>query len=222
VASTDLLNDLEPRERASVAELLRSLLAILARFIGVLAAIILVFIGGVWSSRTMIDRGSILSTRTYGPWQQWPAAGRTDADPYTRAHLSGSGTIRISSDSAGVYEARVDAQGARLHSSCDYVIEGNDTGGLWWSLAVFNGRGELIENDAARYVFTSDTVANNPDASFIVTLGRDARPGNWLPTGGAGRLVLVFTILDPATGISDANRDERAKLLPAIRREGCS
>ena len=83
-------------------------------------------------------------------------------------------------------------------------------------------RGELINNDAARYTFTSDTIAANPDGSYIVTLGRDARPGNWLPTGGAGRLQLMFTILDPATGLSQAARAERYKLLPLIRREGCS
>ena len=222
MASTELLNEHQPRERASAADVLRSVLAILARFVGTLAAIALVFIGGVWSSRAMIDRGSILSTRSFGPWQQWPAAGRIDADPYTRAHVAASGTLRISADSAGVYEAIVDAQGARLHSSCDYVIEGISTAGLWWSLAVFDSRGELIDNDASRYAFTSDTVAPNPDGSFIVTLGRDARPGNWLPTGGAGRIVLVFTLLDPATGLSDAGRDDRARMLPVIRREGCS
>ena len=77
-------------------------------------------------------------------------------------------------------------------------------------------------NDANRYTFTSDTAALNPDGSFIVTLGRDARPGNWLPTGGAGRLIMNFTILDPATGLSNDARAERNKLLPAIRREGCS
>ena len=70
--------------------------------------------------------------------------------------------------------------------------------------------------------FTADTVAPNPNGSFIVTLGRDARPGNWLPTSGAGRLVLVLTILDPSTGLSDEARAERNKVLPVIRREGCS
>ena len=170
----------------------------------------------------MISRGSELSTDTFGPWKHWRYAGRPDADPYSRAHLAASGTIRMSADSAGVFEAFTDTQGARLHSSCDYVLEGATLGGMWWSLAVFDSRGELIANDAARYAFTRETAALNPDGSFLVTLGRDARPGNWLPTGGAGRLVLVFTILDPATGLSPDARTERNKLLPAIRREGCS
>ncbi len=196
--------------------------AILTRLIGTGLAVALVVSTGVWSSRTMIARGYLVATETYGPWQHWRLEGRTDADPYTRAHLSGSGTLRISADSAGTFEAAVDSNNARLHSSCNYVIEGNDMGQLWWSIAVFNTSGEIIANDASRYAFTSNTAALDPDGSFIITLGRDARPGNWLPTGGAGRLKLVFTILDPATGLSDDARAERNTLLPVIRQEGCS
>lgn len=186
------------------------------------AAVVIALALGVLSSRHMITHGSGLTTMTYGPWHYWTEAGRTSADPYTRAHIAKSGTLRLSSDAAGVFEANADAQGAYLHSSCDYVLEGPYAQGLWWSIAVFDSRGLLIANDAERYAFTSDTAAANPDGSYIVTLGRDARPGNWLPTGGAGRLVVVFTLLDPATGISEEQRAERYKLLPDIRREGCS
>jgi hypothetical protein len=200
----------------------RDIAAVLTRTVGTALAVSLVLATGIWSSRTMIARGYEISADTYGPWRHWRNEGRRDADPYTRAHLSGSGMIRISSDSAGVFEAGADSLGAALHSSCDYVIEGANMGGLWWSLSVFDSRGDLISNDADRYTFTSDTAALNPDGSFIVTLGRDARPGNWLPTGGAGRLIMNFTVLDPATGLSEDGRGERNKLLPGIRREGCS
>ncbi|HPG89596.1 MAG TPA: DUF1214 domain-containing protein [Hyphomicrobium sp.] len=200
----------------------REIAALITRMIGTAIAVALVITTGLWSSRTMIARGYEVSTDTYGPWRHWRLEGRADADPYTRAHLSGSGMLRISSDSAGIFEANADSDGARLHSSCNYVIEGNDMGWLWWSLTVYNTSGELIANDADRYTFTSDTAALNPDGSFIVTLGRDARPGNWLPTGGAGRLILNFTILDPSTGLSNDARAERNGMLPSVRREGCS
>lgn len=207
----------DPLRRAA-----RDVVALMTRMIGTALAVALVLTTGIWSSRTMIARGYQISTETVGPWRHWRTEGRPDADPYTRAHLTGSGMLRISSDSAGVYEAAVDSDGARLHSSCDYLIEGQNMGRLWWSLTVYDSSGKLIANDANRYTFTSDTAALSPDGSFIVTLGRDARPGNWLPTGGAGRLVMNFTVLDPATGLSDDARGERNKLLPAIRREGCS
>ena len=209
-------------DRSALNEAIRIIFGTLARAIGTLIAAALVLAAGISSSRYMVDRGSRLTTDSFGPWQNWRVSGRADADPYTRAHVAKSGAIYLSADAAGMFEARSDAQGARLHSSCDYVIEGPNANGMWWSLGVFDDRGDLINNDAARYSFTSDTIAANPDGSYIVTLGRDARPGNWLPTGGAGRLVLLFTILDPATGLSETARFERHKSLPLIRREGCS
>ncbi len=201
---------------------LRTIVAILVRAITVLMVLALAVATGLWTSRYMIDRGSPLSSDRYGPWLQWRDVGRAAADPYTKAHVIATGKLRISADSAGVFEASTDSQGARLHSSCSYVIDGANMRGLWWSLAVFDARGNLIANDADRYEFTADTIAPNPSGSFVVSLGRDARPGNWLPTSGAGRLVLVFTVLDPATGLSSEERAERNKHLPVIKREGCS
>ncbi len=201
---------------------MRAVLAILLRAIGLILTLMLAVSVGVWSSRYMVARGSPLTADMYGPWQQWRDIGRESADPYTRAHMITTGKLRISADSAGTFEARTDSQGAGLHSSCNYVLDGSNMRGLWWSLAVFDARGNLIANDADRYEFTADTVAPNPNGSFVVSLGRDARPGNWLPTSGAGRLVLVFTVLDPATGLSAEERATRDKLLPVITREGCS
>lgn len=214
--------ELEPEVSSSAISVVRAVLAILLRAIGLILTLMLAVAVGVWSSRYMVARGSPLSADMYGPWQQWRDIGREGADPYTKAHMITTGKLRISADSAGIFEARTDSQGARLHSSCNYVLDGSNMRGLWWSLAVFDARGNLIANDADRYEFTADTVAPNPNGSFVVSLGRDARPGNWLPTSGAGRLVLVFTVLDPATGLSAEERAIRNKLLPVITREGCS
>jgi len=223
LASVELEPALSPATPpSSRGRLLREIFGSLIRMLSLLLTIALAVTVGVWSSRYMISRGSPLSTDMYGPWQHWRDVGRDSADPYTKAHVSTTGKLRISSASAGIFEARTDSQGARLHSSCNYVVEGANMRGLWWSLAVFDSRGKLISNDADRYEFTADTIAPNPNGSFVVTLGRDARPGNWLPTGGAGRLVLVLTVLDPATGLSSEERAERNKHLPIIKREGCS
>ena len=193
--------EIESYEPPSQANLARNVARILLRAIGLVMTIALAVVVGIWSSQFMVSRGSPLSTDTYGPWQHWRNLGRDFADPYTKAHIANTGTLRIASNSAGIFEARTDDLGARLHSSCNYVIEGTNMSGMWWSLAVFDSRGRLIANDSNRYTFTADTVAPNPNGSFIVTLGRDARPGNWLPTSGAGRQVLVLTILDPSTGL---------------------
>lgn len=205
-----------------VLDALRDVVKSILRFLISGAVIVGAIAGGVASSRMMIANGSWLTTDVYGPWRHWRNVGDIDADPYTRAHISAAGALRLASNSAGVYEAYTDETGARLHSSCDYAIEGPDPLGLWWSLAAFDSDGRIIPNDAERYAFTRDTIALNPNGSYVITLGRDARPGNWLPTGGAGRLALVFTVLDPATGLSEDQRAERSRLLPAIRLEGCS
>ena len=214
--------DADSLERKTFTGVARIVAAIVLKALGLILTIVLAAGFGIWTSRQMVSRGSELSADMYGPWQHWRDVGRSAADPYTRAHLAVTGKLRISADSAGTFEARTDNLGARLHSSCDYVIEGPDMHGLWWSMDVFDASGRLISNDAQRYAFTSDTVATNPNGTFIIALGRDARPGNWLPTGGAGRLVLVFTVLDPATGLSDSGRAARNAALPVIRREDCS
>ena len=201
---------------------LRSLTATVMRIIALCLTAVIVLGSGIYSSHVMISNGSKISVDSYGPWIHWRHAGQAGADPYTRAHIAKGGTLQFSSDAAGVFQANSDTSGAYLHSSCDYLIEGPYASGMWWSISVFDRYGKLISNDAARYAFTSDTVAANPDGTYIITLGRDARPGNWLPTGGAGRLALVFTVLDPATGLSQEERGERYKLLPTIRRENCS
>ena len=110
--------------------------------------------------------------------------------------------------------------GTRLQSGCDYVLEGPALPSAWWSFAVYDDRGLLIPNPADRYAFTSETVAPNPDGSLFISLAREARPGNWLPTGAAGRLVVVLTMSEPRLAVAGVPQAKR-RLLPAIKRVSC-
>jgi hypothetical protein len=196
-------------------------IAILFGVLGDWAAFIgTVLILGLGSSWYMIDIGTPLTTERQGPWVSWTSAGRADADPYTRAHIARFGTLQLSAEMTLTYVANSDSEGRRLHSSCDYSVEGREPGMSWWSLTVFDDRGELIANPADRYDFTSQSIALRPDGTFAVTLARDARPGNWLPTGGAGRLALVFTTLDATTPLLTKSSEDH-KPLPEIRRIQC-
>lgn len=181
----------------------------------------IVLIGGIGSSWYMVEAGSALTTQSSGPWLMWTNAARIDADPYTRAHFARQGMLPLSTEVAETYVARTDSDGLRLHSSCDYTIEGRDLPRHWWSLAVFDDNGQLITNPANRHVFTSETIALQPNATYSVTLGRDARAGNWLPTSGAGRLVAVFTILDLGLGQSEKETLDAAARLPAVKKGTC-
>lgn len=181
----------------------------------------LALIGGIASSYYMIDVGSPLTSRTSGPWTTWPAAGRFDADPYTRAHFARRGGVPVSSALAQTFEAQTDSTGRRLTSFCDYSVEGQDDASVFWTLSVYDDRGRLIPNPAERYAHSSETIARQADGSYAITAARDARSGNWLPTAGAGRIILVFTVLDAVSYDASGSLVRSATPLPAIRRSVC-
>jgi hypothetical protein len=195
--------------------------AILIGILGDWAAFIgTVLILGLASSWYMIDVGTRLTTTKHGPWVGWTSAGRADADPYTRAHFARLGTLQLTTEIALTYLAFTDSDGNRLHSSCDYAVEGRDVGNSWWSLTVFNDRGDLISNAAQRYSYTSQSIALHPDGTYAVSLSREASPGDWLPTGGAGRLALMFTTFDARSPLF-GKANEAPKNMPVIKRVQC-
>ncbi len=201
------------RARKRAAQLV-SYTADWALFIGI------VLILGLGSSWYAVEKGSPLTTVVVGPWVGWLSAGRTDADPYTRAHEARLGILPLSTENSQSFIARNDSEGRTLHSSCDYAIEGQEIANFWWSLTVFDANGRLIPNVLGSSAFTSDTIAINPNGSYVVSLARDAHPGNWLSTGGAGRLALAFTVLDLGTR-AIAQEGEIERRTPIITRRGC-
>jgi hypothetical protein len=176
--------------------------------------------GGLGSAWYMIEAGSKLSTLSSGPWVAWTAAGRPDADPYTRAHTVRNALLPIASTLELTYRARSDSRGGKLTSSCDYAIVLPSLDNTWWNLAAYDVSGRLIANAAERYAFTSDTVMRESDGRAVIALARDARPGNWLPIGGGGRFVVLLTLQD-ATLASAAYEGGRTARLPPIERVAC-
>lgn len=181
----------------------------------------IVLLGGLGTSWYMVEAGSAITTYSAGPWVTWRNAARADADPYTRAHFARLGAMPLSTDIARTYVARTDSAGNRLHSSCEYVIEGDELGAHWWSLTAFDDRGALIPNIAGRHSFTGQTMTIAPDGHFMLTMARDARPGNWLPTGGAGRIALVLEIVEGRVSTLAASPETEAAMLPEIRQVQC-
>ena len=184
----------------------------------VILFVVLAVFGGLGSAWYMIEKGSAMTTLRSGPWTAWKAAGRADADPYTRAHFLRRGMLPVSSALAYTYQATSDSDGQLLYSSCDYVVEGEEPRAAFWSLAVFDDGGRLIPNPADRYAFNSASIMRPANGRIDVRLARNARPGNWLPTGGAGRVALHFTIEEPRNSATD---DGRPPQLPTIRRIAC-
>ncbi|MGE0701980.1 MAG: DUF1214 domain-containing protein [Hyphomicrobiaceae bacterium] len=184
----------------------------------VIMFLLIAIVGGLGSSWYMIERGSVVTTRTQGPWTAWVAAGRADADPYTRAHFIRRGMLPVSSALALTFEAVSDNEGQRLHSSCEYAIDGEEPQSHFWSLSVFDEQGRLIPNAAERYSYNSATVLRTSGGRLSIALARSARPGNWLPTGGAGRLSLVLTVEEARDATETGKGGWRP---PAIKRVSC-
>jgi hypothetical protein len=179
-------------------------------------------LGGFGSAWVMIHSGSQLTAATVGPWVTWTAAGRMDADPYTRAHTVRLGLLPLTSTLATTYQAQTDAAGQRIHSSCVYSVDLSGLEVEWWSLSVFDERGGLIRNNPERYAYNSSTVLRDADGGTQIIIGREARAGNWLPTAGAGRLVLSLMIQDPRwTTIGTSPDSARARSLPEIKTISC-
>lgn len=176
--------------------------------------------GGLGSAWYLIEAGSRLSTRTFGPWVTWSAAGRPEADPYTRAHVVRNGLLPLSSTLELAFRAKTDSSGGRLTSACDYAVLMEEFDPAWWNLAVFDGQGRLIANAAERHAFSTTTAMREPDGRTVIALARDARPGNWLPSGRGNRVVLVLTVQDAnwAAAIHDGGTP---KSMPEIVRTGC-
>lgn len=186
-----------------------------ALFIGI------VLIGGIGSHWYMVQAGSIFSVTHIGPWESWENAARHNSDPYTRAHFARLGALPLSADISRTYVARHDDDGSQLYSSCDYSIAGHDFAARWWSITVFDGDGALIQNPAGRYAFSRETVAITPEGGFVVSLARDARPGNWLPTGGAGSLSVMLVLQSGNVSIAESRRLRDEETLPKIVKVKC-
>ncbi len=194
-------------------------LALVTRFAVFLGIALL---GGIGSAWVMIHSGSRLSTVTQGPWVSWPASGRVEADPYTRAHTVRLGLLPLNPSLAMSYHARTDDSGERIYSSCDYLIKLDDLAAQWWSLAVFDDAGRAIRNQAQRFAYNSATIVRDIDGKAAVIMARDARPGNWLPIGGAGNVTLSLSIQDPKWAQQSLDDGGKPKILPSILKVACS
>jgi len=62
-------------------------------------------------------------------------------------------------------------------------------------------------------------VMREPDGRAVITLARDARPGNWLPIGGSSRVNLVLTVQDAA--YAAAVHEGGIRPMPPIQRINC-
>ena len=86
-------------------------------------------------------------------------------------------------------------------------------------MTLYNVDGQLVANSVNRYGFTSQEIVRRADGSFRIAVGPRASSGNWLPTGGVDRYVLVLRLYDTAVGVS--TRAGREAPMPTVNTGSC-
>ena len=181
-----------------------------------LAVAALVGLGATWLALT---RGTAFGAITIGAWTSFPKSGTRDVDPYSRAAIARSGELPVGSGDGVAFFARTDDDGRSLDGRCEVRISGTTPQARFWTLTLYDPQGRLIGNAIDRQGFTSQEIVRNADGSFDIAVAPRTRAGNWLPTNGVERYVLVLRLYDSPVGV--ATRAAREAPMPSIA-QSCS
>jgi hypothetical protein len=173
-------------------------------------------LGATWLALT---RGMAFGGVAIGAWTAWPKTGTADIDPYARANIARTGELPVGSGDGVAFYARSDDEGRTLDGRCDIVLSGITPQARFWTMTLYDPDGRLVANSVQRQGFTSQEIVRRADGSFEIVVGPRARPGNWLPTGGIERYILVLRLYDTPVGV--ATRTAREAPMPAIARRSC-
>ncbi len=187
--------------------------------IGFLFAFAVAAIFGLGLTQFALTRGTAFGATTIGAWTAWPKTGTAEIDPYARAAIARSGELPIGSGDGVAFFATSDDTGRVLDGRCVVTLSGTTPAARFWTVTLYDHDGRLIPNAADRYGFTSQEIARRADGSFEIALAPRARPGNWLPTGGIDRYVVVLRLYDTPVGV--ATRTARDAPMPAVTAGAC-
>ena len=187
--------------------------------LGLLFAFTVATVVGLGATWFALTEGTAFGAITIGAWTAWPKTGTSGVDPYARAAIARNGELPIGSGDGVAFFASADDKGRALDGRCDVVLAGTTPQARFWTLTIYDREGQLIASSLDRKGFTSQEIARQADGSFAIVVAPRARPGNWLPTGGAERYVLVMRLYDTPIGV--ATRASREAQMPAITVERC-
>lgn len=187
--------------------------------IGLLFSFAVAAIFGLGLTQFALTRGTAFGAITIGAWTAWPKTGTSDIDPYARAAIARSGELPIGSGDGVAFFASTDENGRSLDGRCMVSITGTTPAARFWTLTLYDLDGRLVPNAADRYGFTSQEISRRADGTFEIVLSPRARPGNWLPTGGIDRYVVVLRLYDTPVGV--ATRTAKDAPMPIITAGAC-
>ena len=156
------------------------------KFAGKLAAatVAVILLAVVLLARNINDGLGSMDVRN-GDWTTSVGTGSSDAGIMLRATVAIGGLL-ASTREASVYYRLSDVSGEPLRLNCRYRLEGADYDANWWSITAYGWDNYLIPNSQNRYSFNNENVVRNADSSWVITVGVQEQPGNWLPVGVSG------------------------------------
>jgi len=187
--------------------------------LGSLFAFAIATVVGLGATYLALTRGAAFGALTIGAWTAWPKTGTADADPYARASIARTGQLPIGLGDGVSFSAQSDDKGKFLDGRCDVVLDGITPTARFWTLTLYNVDGQLVANSVNRYGFTSQEIVRRADGSFQIAVSPRANSGNWLPTGGVDRYLLVLRLYDTAVGVS--TRAGREAPMPSVMTRNC-
>ncbi len=188
-------------------------------FVGLLFAFGIATIVGLGATWLAVTQGTAFGAIRIGAWTAWPKTGTSDVDPYARAAIARNGELPIGSGDVVAFFAVSDDRGRVLDGRCDVIVRGITPQARFWTVTLYDREGRLVANSVERQGFTSQEVIRQADGSFAIAVAPRARAGNWLPTGGVERYVLVLRLYDTPVGV--ATRASREAPMPAVSVEQC-
>lgn len=174
-------------------------------------------LGSTWMTAT---RGVNVGTITIGAWTARPRTGTSGIDPYSRASIARSGELPVGTGDGVTFTATKDDTGRMLDGRCDVVVKGVTPAARFWTLTLYDPKGQLVGNSLQRYGFTSQEIVRASDGAFELRIAARSRAGNWLPTGGLDRYMLMLRLYDTPVGV--ATRSQKDAPMPSIATVGCS
>jgi hypothetical protein len=173
-------------------------------------------LGATWLA---LNNGVAFGALAIGAWSARPKSGTSDIDPYARAEFERSGALPLGLGDGVAFTAKTDDAGQPLDGRCEVVLSGMTPQARFFTLTFYSPDGKLVANAIGRSGFTSQELIRNGDGSFQISVAPRARPGNWLPTGGIERYVLVMRLYDTPIGV--ATQSGREVPMPKITTGRC-
>jgi hypothetical protein len=182
-------------------------------------ALAIAFGGGIWSTLVALEATTGFGAIRLGPWEAFPQAQTSAADPYAKSHRASAGKLLYASAEGLTFTATTDEAGARLTAGCSYRLSGHTPAARLWTLYASSQGGPVpsLQSDLPT-ALNSRTILRDAAGNFDISISSAAKPLNWLAIPGTGNFRLTLTLLDTPTAGSSGLIDLS---MPRIEKIGC-